>query len=62
MGHYIVIIALVVAIGGFVFGVDSGIMGTTLGHDTFKVYMLGPTKKNPALTGMLCGTRTSSRC
>ncbi|KFY95126.1 hypothetical protein V500_02910 [Pseudogymnoascus sp. VKM F-4518 (FW-2643)] len=53
MGYYIIIVALVVAIGGFVFGVDSGIMGTTLGHDTFKLYMLGPTLKNPSLIGAI---------
>ncbi len=58
MGSYIIIIALVVAVGGFVFGVDSGIMGTTLGHDTFKLYMLGPTKKNAALTGKICLSST----
>lgn len=52
MGYYIVVIALVVAIGGFVFGVDSGIIGTTLGHDTFKLYMFGPSMKNAPLTGM----------
>ncbi|EXJ93218.1 hypothetical protein A1O3_01775 [Capronia epimyces CBS 606.96] len=53
MGFFIVLISFVVGIGGFVFGVDSGIMGTTLGHDTFKLYMLGPTMKNASLTGAI---------
>lgn len=53
MGNYIIVVALVVAIGGFVFGVDSGIIGTTLGHDSFKLYMFGPSMKNPSLTGEL---------
>jgi hypothetical protein len=52
MVYYIIVVALVVAVGGFVFGVDSGIIGTTLGHDTFKLYMLGPTKKNAPIVGM----------
>jgi hypothetical protein len=29
-----------------------GIIATTLGHNTFKLYMFGPTRKNPALSGM----------
>ncbi|KAK8062744.1 hypothetical protein PG997_014841 [Apiospora hydei] len=29
----------------------SGIIATTLGHDTFKLYMYGPTKTNAALSG-----------
>lgn len=61
MGNYIILIALVVAVGGFVFGVDSGIMGTTLGHDTFKIYMLGPTKKNASLTGTTHSSKSRSK-
>jgi hypothetical protein len=29
-----------------------GIIATTLGHDSFKYYMLGPTGINASLTGM----------
>ncbi|KAL5358333.1 putative hexose carrier protein [Aspergillus floccosus] len=50
---YVFLISLVAALGGFVYGVDSGIIATTLGHDTFKYYMLGPTGENPALTGAI---------
>ncbi|KAF9894127.1 hypothetical protein FE257_009100 [Aspergillus nanangensis] len=50
---YVVLIALVVALGGFVYGVDSGIIATTLGHDTFKFYMLGPDGENAPLTGAI---------
>ncbi|KAI4863399.1 general substrate transporter [Hypoxylon rubiginosum] len=46
-------IALVAALGGLIYGVDSGIIGTTLGQDTFKLYMFGPTKANPALLGAI---------
>jgi MFS family permease len=68
MNSYVLLIALVVALGGFVFGVDSGqypasghasmayyplgIIATTLGHKTFAVYMYGPSAKNASLTGM----------
>lgn len=31
-------IASIAALGGFIYGVDSGIIATTLGHDTFKVW------------------------
>ncbi|KAL4916144.1 putative hexose carrier protein [Aspergillus aurantiobrunneus] len=50
---YVVVIACVVAIGGFAYGVDSGIIATTLGHDTFKYAMLGPTGTNAPLTGAI---------
>ncbi|QGA15942.1 hypothetical protein EYB26_003604 [Talaromyces marneffei] len=50
---YVILIALVVALGGFVYGVDSGIIATTLNHDTFKHCMLGPTGVNAPLTGAI---------
>ncbi|KAN0116882.1 putative hexose carrier protein [Hyaloscypha variabilis] len=53
MNTYVLLIALVVALGGFVFGVDSGIIATTLGHKTFAVYMYGPIAKNATLTGAI---------
>ncbi|KAK6836027.1 transporter (major facilitator superfamily) [Apiospora arundinis] len=52
MGRFFIIgIATVAALGGFIYGVDSGIIATTLGHDTFKLYMYGPPKTNTALSG-----------
>ncbi|RDW68193.1 hypothetical protein BP5796_08850 [Coleophoma crateriformis] len=53
MNGYIIIISIVVAMGGFVYGVDSGIIATTLGHKTFAVYMFGPTATNAALKGAI---------
>ncbi|KAE9376420.1 putative hexose carrier protein [Stipitochalara longipes BDJ] len=53
MNTYVLLIPLVVALGGFVFGVDSGIIATTLGHKTFAVYMYGPVAKNASLTGAI---------
>ncbi|KAL4926359.1 sugar porter family MFS transporter [Aspergillus undulatus] len=50
---YVVLIACVVSIGGFAYGVDSGIIATTLGHDTFNYAMLGPTGTNAPLTGAI---------
>ncbi|KAG8626231.1 hypothetical protein KVT40_005176 [Elsinoe batatas] len=46
-------IASIAALGGFIYGVDSGIIATTLGHDTFKVYMFGPARANASLTGAI---------
>lgn len=54
MARFIVIaIALVVAMGGFVFGFDSGIIATTLGHDTFKLYFYGPSLYSTSLSGAI---------
>ena len=52
MSRYLTIIAAVVAsLGGFIYGTDSGIIATTIAHDSFKVYMFGPKMTNTALTG-----------
>ncbi|KAK8124049.1 hypothetical protein PG999_003967 [Apiospora kogelbergensis] len=52
MGRFFILgIATVAALGGFIYGVDSGIIATTLGHDTFKLYMYGPSKTNASLSG-----------
>ncbi|KAL2795306.1 general substrate transporter [Aspergillus keveii] len=53
VSFYVLLIASVVALGGFSYGVDSGIIATTLGHDTFKYAMLGPTGVNAPLTGAI---------
>ncbi|KAI9044245.1 sugar porter family MFS transporter [Aspergillus affinis] len=53
VSHFVVVIALVVALGGFVYGMDSGIIATTLGHDTFKYSMFGPKGKNASLEGAI---------
>ncbi|KAL3464517.1 general substrate transporter [Aspergillus heterothallicus] len=53
VSFYVVLIASVVALGGFSYGVDSGIIATTLSHDTFKYTMLGPTGVNAPLTGAI---------
>ncbi|KEY73519.1 hypothetical protein S7711_03684 [Stachybotrys chartarum IBT 7711] len=46
-------IALVVAMGGFVYGFDSGIIATTFGHDTFRLYFYGPSRVNTSLSGAI---------
>lgn len=52
MARFIVIvIALVVAMGGFVYGFDSGIIATTFGHESFKLYFYGPTLVNTSISG-----------
>ncbi|KAJ4168766.1 hypothetical protein NW754_010694 [Fusarium falciforme] len=47
------IIALVTALGGLVFGFDSGIIATTFGHESFRLTMYGPSQANPSLTGAI---------
>lgn len=57
MVRFVVIaVALVAAMGGFIYGFDSGIIATTLGHDTFKLYFYGPSMSNSALSGMALTT------
>lgn len=48
-----IVSAVVAALGGLIYGVDSGIIATTIGHDTFKLYMFGPSMTNTALIGAL---------
>lgn len=47
----IYLVAVVAALGGFVFGFDTGMIATTLGHDSFKLYFYGPAMFNPSYTG-----------
>ncbi|KAF7557625.1 hypothetical protein G7Z17_g588 [Cylindrodendrum hubeiense] len=54
MARFIVIaVALVAAMGGFIYGFDSGIVATTLGHDSFKLYFYGSAMSNTALSGAI---------
>lgn len=46
-------IASVAALGGFVAGIDSGIIATTLGQDSFKLYMYGPSRADSVLSGTI---------
>ncbi|KAF5618073.1 high-affinity glucose transporter [Fusarium tjaetaba] len=46
-------IALVVTIGGFTFGFDSGIIATTFGYQTFRLYMYGPFQASTSLAGAI---------
>ncbi|KAF4463699.1 sugar transporter, partial [Fusarium albosuccineum] len=49
----IYVVVLVTAMGGLVFGFDSGIIATTFGHESFRIAMYGPSQANPALTGAI---------
>ncbi|GAB7358335.1 hypothetical protein MBLNU230_g2407t1 [Neophaeotheca triangularis] len=49
----ILLIACVVALGGFNYGLDSGIVATTFGHDSFRVYMYGPSREDVQLSGAI---------
>ncbi|OJJ43673.1 hypothetical protein ASPZODRAFT_19390 [Penicilliopsis zonata CBS 506.65] len=45
--------AVIASVGGYAFGVDSGIIATTLAHESFYIYMFGPTGSNAALLGAI---------
>ncbi|TLD18550.1 hypothetical protein PspLS_10271 [Pyricularia sp. CBS 133598] len=49
----VIFVALVAAMGGFIFGFDSGIIATTLGHGSFRVYFFGPSGRNTSLSGAI---------
>lgn len=49
----LLVVALVAARGGFVYGFDTGIIATTLGHDSFKLYFYGPSMLNPSYAGAI---------
>ncbi|SPO05361.1 related to sugar transport protein STP1 [Cephalotrichum gorgonifer] len=54
--------SLVIALGGLVYGVDTGIVATTIAHDSFKSYMYGPGGSNAALTGAIVSCYYAGNC
>ncbi|TVY67227.1 High-affinity glucose transporter [Fusarium oxysporum f. sp. cubense] len=53
MGFLATAVALVAAQGGFIYGLDSGIIATTFGHDSFKLAMYGPSMVNTTYQGAI---------
>ncbi|KAF5578576.1 high-affinity glucose transporter [Fusarium subglutinans] len=53
VGFLATTVALVAAQGGFVYGLDSGIIATTFGHDSFKVAIYGPSMVNTTYQGAI---------
>ncbi|KAH7014095.1 general substrate transporter [Microdochium trichocladiopsis] len=53
MNWLIITIALVSAQGGFIYGLDTGIIATTFGHDSFRIKMYGGPFINPVLSGAI---------
>ncbi|KAM0325137.1 hypothetical protein ACHAQA_007676 [Verticillium albo-atrum] len=43
--------AIVASVGGAMYGVDTGIIATTIGHQSFNMYMFTPDGKDTVLTG-----------
>lgn len=43
----------IAAIGTAMYGIDTGIIATTIGHQSFNDHMFPPTGKNSTLTGKL---------
>ncbi|KAH8880850.1 general substrate transporter [Thozetella sp. PMI_491] len=44
-------IATAISLAGFIYGLDTGIIASTIAQKTFQSYMYGPSLKNAALTG-----------
>lgn len=44
------------------YGVDTGIVATTIAHDSFKLYMYGTLDAKPALTGAIVSTYYAGNC
>ncbi|GME23727.1 hypothetical protein GTA08_BOTSDO13690 [Neofusicoccum parvum] len=44
---------VIAAVGGAMYGIDTGIIATTLGHESFNKYMFPPTGENTTLTGAI---------
>ncbi|KAF8846630.1 general substrate transporter [Acephala macrosclerotiorum] len=47
---------IVIALGGITFGLDTGLIATTIAHDSFTNYMFGVGKKNNSLLGAIVST------
>ena len=45
-----------------VYGVDTGIVATTIAHDSFKQYMFGTLEARPDLTGAIVSTYYAGNC
>ncbi|VUC35347.1 unnamed protein product [Clonostachys rosea] len=54
--------SLVIALGGLVYGVDTGIVATTIAHDSFKLYMFNTLKAPTALTGAIVSCYYAGGC
>ncbi|KAI6381744.1 hypothetical protein MCOR25_000978 [Pyricularia grisea] len=44
-------IAMAISMAGFLYGLDTGIIASTIAHSTFKKTMYGATMKNAAVQG-----------
>lgn len=44
------------------YGVDTGIVATTIAHDSFKLYMYGASRSNAALTGAIVSCYYAGNC
>ncbi|KAI1420475.1 general substrate transporter [Xylaria sp. FL1777] len=51
-----VLVALAISLSGFLYGIDTGIIASTIAHDSFKRYMYGPSMDNPSIqAGIVSG-------
>ncbi|KAI0434369.1 general substrate transporter [Xylaria sp. FL1042] len=46
-----VLVGLAISLAGFLYGIDTGIIASTIAHDSFKHYMYGPSMDNASIEG-----------
>lgn len=54
--------AIGISMGGLLYGLDSGIIATTIGQSSFKQYMYGGPKGDPSLTGGIVSSYYAGSC
>lgn len=50
-----ILIAVAISIVGFLFSLDTGIMASTMAHDSYQLYTYGETMQNSASQGGIVG-------
>ncbi|TGJ87195.1 hypothetical protein E0Z10_g1604 [Xylaria hypoxylon] len=51
-----VLVGLAISLAGFLYGIDTGIIASTIAHDSFKRYMYGPSMDNASIqAGIISG-------
>ncbi|KAI0811336.1 general substrate transporter [Xylaria sp. FL0064] len=46
-----ILVGLAISLAGFLYGIDTGIIASTIAHDSFKRYMYGPSMDNASIEG-----------
>ncbi|RKK79193.1 hypothetical protein BFJ71_g16302 [Fusarium oxysporum] len=54
--------SIVASVGGAMYGIDTGIIATTLSHESFNIYMFPPDGEDLALTGTIVSVYNAGQC